>query len=121
MEVLYRTKDGKTFTSEREAHDHETAMDNVRTFEIYAHPELNEGAYPAKFQGFLLVNANDHHFRFAEDWCYKKYGNRIEFVQGVYGSNAIVENWRIVLHVGACSTDKVIGRIEERFVKHIWD
>lgn len=66
----------------------------VKYFLVDYLSDLNEGR---GFQetGLIMVEADKYHRDFAEHWCYKKFGSRIEFVMGAYTSSAITENWRV--------------------------
>lgn len=119
--ITYRTIDGKLFESKEEAEQHEMKIRNVKAYKIYAYPDLNEGRRSAEFQGYLLVNSDGYHDMFAEYWCYEKYKNRVAFVMGAFGSNAIMENWSYkscdVLEV---QSEKIIGRVQDKFVPKLW-
>lgn len=59
---------------------------------------------------------------FVEDWCYKKYGNKVTFVMGVYGSNTITYSWMVCNSLlEDIEEDKIIARLEESFVDKIWN
>lgn len=122
IRIVYETVDGKVFYNKEEAEKHEEKINDVKAFRVYAHPDLTEGRSGASFQGYLLVHVRNAHEMFAEEWCYRKYGNKVTFVQGVYGSNAIMTSWRL----SPCSVfnvedSKIIGRLEEDFVDKLWN
>lgn len=120
LTIAYKTIDGKLFESKEEAQKHEEQNQNLKAFKIFAYPDLTEGRSGPEFQGYLLVNAKSNHSMFAEHWCYEKYHNKIAFVMGVFGSNAIMENW----YYTSCSlsevNDSIIGKVQEDFVEKLW-
>lgn len=119
--TAFKTSDGRLFETEENAKAHENTLSKVKAFSIYTGPDLTEGRHGPKFQGYLLVHANGSHELFAEDWCFKNFNNRVAFVMGVFGSNAIIEKWqfkKVDLHV--VSDGEVIDRIEENFVSKLW-
>lgn len=61
-------------------------------FEVKYQPDLSEGKGLTK-SGYVEVNASRAHKMFVEDWCYKKFGNRVAFAMGAYTSSAIMDNW----------------------------
>lgn len=118
--IVYKTIDGKIFESKEDAQKHETKLGNLRAFKIYAYPDLNEGRRGAEFQGYLLVNARSSHDMFAEHWCYEKYKNKVAFVMGAFGSNAIMENWYYTRCDLSEVDGNVIDRVQENFVDKLW-
>lgn len=91
--IVYETIDGKIFTDKEDAIKHEAKLNKICAFKIFVNPDLCEGRHGPRFAGYLLVEANSRHDLFVEHWCYSKYGNGISFVQGFYGSNAIIHTW----------------------------
>lgn len=119
--VVYKTVDGKLFDKKEEAEKHEELFKNLRAFKVNAQPDLTEGRHGPVFQGYLLVNAKSNQHLFAEDWCFKKYGNGVAFVMGTFGSNAIIKNWMVTnCKMEEVENDKIIGRIQENFVDKLW-
>ncbi|QDP60496.1 MAG: hypothetical protein GOVbin1096_124 [Prokaryotic dsDNA virus sp.] len=123
--VKYITNDGREFTDETLAKEHENAiLHKVRAFKVRHRPDLTEGR-GMQAESYILVHANGMHGMFAEHECYKRFGNKVEFCMGVYGSNAIVYNW-VLLELENASDipeskmDSVI-KLEERFVKKLWE
>lgn len=116
----YRTQDGKIFDDRKKAEKHELELQKVKIYRVNYHPELNEGkGFLAS--GYVYVHANDYHEMFLRDWLYKKFGNPISFVMGVYGSNAITNSylWYEVVESDV-NADKILARIEETLVNKIW-
>ena len=124
--TYYKTDDGHTFESLNDAEFHVAfKKDDVVLFELYAKPDLGEGRHGAKKRGYIFVHAKDKHKLFAEEFMYEKYGNKIDFVQGTYGSNAIIEAWKIKQvdknKVELNDIDNAtIYKLEENFVDHIF-
>lgn len=118
--TYYVTDDGKEFKNKKEAEIHETKLKNVKSFLVRYSPDLTEGRGFQKI-GIVMVHANNLHKDFVEHWCYGKFGNRIDFCMGVYGSNAIVPTWYVKEANGDDLREyEVIHRIEENFVTKIW-
>lgn len=118
--TTYKTSDGRIFTKRAEAEEHEKALSGIKAFTVYAFPDLNEGRHGPTCQGFVLVNASADHALFAQHWAFKRYGSAVAFVQGVFGSNAIAQNWRLTA-ADSHEDARVIARIEERFPpKVLW-
>ncbi len=121
--VTYKTIDGKLFDNKEDAVKHEETLSKVKAYRICAYPDLTEGRHGYKFQGYLLVHTNAYQNLFAEEWCYKKYKSRVDFVMGAYGSNAIMVTWsydEVPLSSIDQNKDKILDRIEENFVTKIW-
>ncbi|MNV46332.1 hypothetical protein D3C71_1381570 [compost metagenome] len=118
--VVYTTDDGKSFLSKEEAIKHEEALKNVKVFLVHFAPDLTEGRGYSK-SGLIWVNAKGNHRDFAEHWCYSNLGNRIAFVMGVYGSNALMPSWVLTEFTGRDSSKiSILARLEEEFVKKLW-
>ncbi|GAA4879420.1 hypothetical protein GCM10023310_69480 [Paenibacillus vulneris] len=118
--TIYITDDGKEFANKKEAEIHESKIKNVKCFLVRYAPDLTEGRGFQK-SGVVMVHANGHHKDFVEHWCYEKFGNRIDFCMGVYGSNAITSTWFIKEATEKDIEDHpTLHKIEERFVKKIW-
>lgn len=90
--TYYETIDGRQFENKHEAEKHEKKLE---FFELYCFPDTTEGRHSCLLKGYIAVAANDRHSYFAEYAAHKVLGNRITFCQGVFGSNAIMENWKI--------------------------
>ncbi len=121
--ITYKTIDGKLFDVKEDAEKHEKTLTKVKAYKIYAYPDLTEGRHGAKFQGYLLVHADNNQDLFVEDWCYRKYKNKIGFIMGAYGSNAIMETWlyhEVPLASVNLNENKILDKIEENFVNKIW-
>lgn len=80
--MVYTTNDGKTFLDEGEAKRHEERLNKTRAYLVRYAPDLNEKGNTTK-EGYILCTANWSHELWVEDWLYKKFGNRVAFVQGV--------------------------------------
>ncbi len=71
----------------------------IQIFEVFADPDTNEGRYPARSQGFVLVRFNTEsvgfhshdikHEDFVSDFLYTIYGNQVTYGMGNY----VVKNW----------------------------
>lgn len=120
LTVTYKTIDGKLFDNEEDALKHEKAYQNIKAFKIFAYPDLTEGRNGPTFQGYLLVHAKSDHSLFVEDWCYRKYHNKVSFVMGAFSSAAIRENWYYLPCKLSEVDDQIIEKIEEDFVTKIW-
>ncbi|GGN66434.1 hypothetical protein [Oceanobacillus indicireducens] len=86
--TVYIAKDGKKFFSEEQAKRHEEMLSNTKAYKVFYSPDLTETGNLGKV-GYLIVQANWSHDLWAEYWLYSKFGNRIDFVQGV----APTKNW----------------------------
>jgi hypothetical protein len=118
--TVYVTDDGKEFTNRKEAELHETKTKDVKYFLVSYAPDLTEGR-GLQNKGILMVHSKGCQSMFAEHYCYQKFGNKIEFVMGVYGSNAITQNWSIrEINKEQTANYPVLARLEENFVTKIW-
>jgi hypothetical protein len=104
---------------------HESTTRNIVWFKVFAGPDTTEGRYGPRLCGYVAVHANGSHNMFAEHWCYKKYGSTVTFCMGVFGSNAVMSNWRVerldsTPEMGDEDCN-ILALIEERFVDKIWD
>lgn len=116
----YKTSDGKLFDNKDEAERYEFELQKIKIYRVHYHPELNEGKRYLD-DGYVFIYANNYHEMFLKDWLYKKFGNPISFVMGVYGSNAIVDSyiWYEITEP-EIESNKILARIEEDFVNKIW-
>ncbi|MFJ8528629.1 hypothetical protein [Bacillus sp. NPDC094106] len=120
---VYKTIDGQVFDTYEQAKEHEESIANIKVFCVQHQPDLNETGMLQK-ESYLIVHANGQHQLFAEHWCHENIGNALAFVMGVYGSNAIVRNWRLrevkksYLEI---KNEDILAKIEENFVTHIFD
>lgn len=78
--TAYETYDGKRFTDQKEAIEHENRLRRLRYFLIYKKPDLTEGRHDAQPCGYITVDAvglsyfssavSDEVCReYAEAWC----------------------------------------------------
>lgn len=119
--VVYETLDGKIFKNKEDAEKHEQKLKGIKAYKIYAYPDLTEGRHGYQFQGYLLVNARNSHSLFVENWCYSKYGNRVDFIMGGFNSNAIMEKWSFVgCDLYLVNEAEILDKIEEDLVDKIW-
>jgi hypothetical protein len=119
--VIYETIDGKRFISRKEAELHESQLTDVKGFLVRYAPDLTEGRGWQK-EGIVLVHAKRHQLWFAEHYCYEKFGNRIEFIMGAYGSNAITENWSVrEVNIDSQKKQPILAKLEEDFITKIWN
>jgi hypothetical protein len=86
--TVYITTDDKKFFTESEARRHEETIAKTKAYKVHYGPDLTETGMRLK-EGYIVVQADWSHELWVEDWLYKKFGNRIAFVQGV----APTENW----------------------------
>jgi hypothetical protein len=120
----FESTDGKIFDTESQCVLHESQMKDVAWFEVFAGPDLTEGRHGPKSRGYIAVHAKSSHSMFAEHWCYKEYGSAVAFCQGVFGSNAVIPNWRVdrLENVNMSLDVNILALIEERCVsKKMWD
>lgn len=122
--IKYITNDGREFTDQVKAQEHENSMlYKVKAFKVRHWPDLTEGR-GMQAESYILVHANGSHAMFAEHECYKRFGNKVEFCMGVYGSNAIVPNWVLskLENVSDIPENKLENtiKLEENFVNKIW-
>lgn len=120
MKTVYTTSDGKTFTDKEAAEQNERFLTNFRTFKVRFSPDLNQTGRLGK-EGHVHVHAKAHHKEMCEAFCYKKFGPRIDFVQGGKDSNALVVCWTIqeVPFTGVLDAP-VIGIIEDRYIEKMF-
>lgn len=114
--TTFRTSDGRVFLTHREAAAWGSC---VITYTVRHCPDLCEGRGRQK-KSLIKVNSRpgigQHQAAqmFAEYVAYKIFGNKVEFVQGVFGSNAITANW--TLTEGVCEFPYMEIFVEDRFV-----
>lgn len=118
--LVYETEDGKVFENKEDAIKYEEKYLNVKAFHVYHSPDLTEGRGYQK-DDYILVHARGNHLLFAEHYCYKTFGNKVSFVMGVYGSNAITPAWSVTpCDMKKVDNNKILHKIEEDFVEKIW-
>lgn len=116
--TTYITSDGREWTNEKEAYEHEEAIKGIKYFRIAHSPDLTEGRGYMRVS-WIAVNALCKHEQFAEVYCEQAFGNKWVFVQGVCGSNCITPKWAIsepydeIVDKGA----KLSATVEDRFAK----
>lgn len=113
--TVYTCSDGKTFADEDQARTHEAKLGELIYYEIAYGADTCEGRGCLDKKAYVAVNAKAHHDRFVKHAMYKKFGSPVTFVQGVFGSNAIMDYWAILGKVSIPDYKKVIIRIEDRF------
>lgn len=91
--TVYVALDGKEFTNKKDAESYEEYLKHIKYYEVYEGADLTEGRNWYRNTLHITVTALNSHDLFLENYLYETYGNRIAFVQGFKGSNAIVENW----------------------------
>lgn len=118
--LVYETEDGKVFENKEDAIKYEEKFLNVKAYHIFYKPDLIEGR-GLQEDGYILVHSRNNHKLFAEHFCYKEFGNKVGFVMGAYGSNAITTTWSISsCDLKSIDENKIITKIEEDFVEKIW-
>jgi hypothetical protein len=92
----YETEDGRVFTDEKEAKKWEETLEQEKATTSYwsiTHaPDLTEGRGYYGLTRVKVIRAlwNEHLFKgMLEDWCYKKFGPKVAFIQGV----APMQSW----------------------------
>lgn len=121
--TIYTASDGKEFDNEKEAkeHDEKVIRESIKVYKVYYNPDLNEGRGYNNI-GYVYIHANSHHELFLQNYLCETFGNPISFVMGVFGSNAIMESYTYsVCSEKEAKPDKIIARIEEKFVDKLWD
>lgn len=113
--TVYTCSDGKTFTDEKQANDHEAKLSELVYYEIRYGADTCEGRNCLNNKAYVAVNAKYHHDSFVKHAMFKKFGSPVTFVQGVFGSNAIMDYWDIVGKVENPDYKKIIIRVEDRF------
>ena len=117
--TVYTCSDGKNFTNEDDALKHEKKLEQIKYFEVSFGADTAEGRNCLQNTAIIAVNAKRSHAAFAEHAMYKIFGSPHAFVQGCFGSNAILPYWKIK---GEISSDpdnlNVIFRVEERFAEN---
>ena len=113
--TVYKTDDGQEFLTKSEAEEHEKKLKYIRYFAVSANPDLIEGRHGPRPAGCIAVCANCDHAMFAEYACYKLFGNRVSFVQGVMGSNAIIDNWALDKSPESKPQGKIIATMQDQF------
>ncbi len=118
--VQYQTADGKIFENIDDANEWEQKKTkNCKYFKGKYGPDLTEGRHGPSLDVYIQVRAKDSHFMFAKHAMYKVFGNEIAFVQGVFGSNAIIPNWSLGSLCDVTEVDFINSKVivvEEKFV-----
>lgn len=114
---VYISEDGKEFLTEKECLNHEDKMKSILHFKVSAYPDTTEGRMGPKHVGCIAVCAQRHHEMFAEFACFSIFGNRVTFVQGTFGSNAIMPNWKLDKTPSKNPQGKVIATVQDKFSK----
>lgn len=113
--IFYTRSDGKVFMREEHASAHESKLNDLVYYEIRYGADTCEGRSCLDKTAYVAVNAKSNHGRFITHAMYKKFGSPVTFVQGVFGSNAIMDYWSIVGKCPAPEQSNVIMRVEDRF------
>ena len=113
MVKVFIAKDGSEFLSEEACNKYDKVSGNTMYFSVKAYPDLTEGRHGPRTTGVIAVNAERNHKMFAEHAAYVLFGNRINFVQGYFGSNSIITNW--ILGEGSTEkpSDKIIATVQD--------
>lgn len=90
VETVYEAEDGTQFLKKEECEAYEGDLKNTKVFRVFYCPDTTEKGTLEKSL-LLAVKAEWSHERWAELWCEKRFGSRVDFVQGV----AICQAWRI--------------------------
>jgi len=114
---VFQSRDGKMFNTKAEAQDHEESLDQVKYFVVHYSPDLTEGRVSSQASGIIGVNAAGSHNLFAEHACFALFGSRWAFVQGVFGDNAIIPNWRLAEEIDDKGERKLLATVQARFTK----
>lgn len=90
VETVYEAEDGTPFLKKEECEAYEADLKDTKVFRIWHCADLTESGTLQKSL-LLAVVAQWSHELWAELWCEKRFGSRVDFVQGV----AICMAWRI--------------------------
>ncbi|PLS19534.1 hypothetical protein CVD28_03710 [Bacillus sp. M6-12] len=105
--TVFTTEDGKTFFDKQEAEKHEEQLKNQKAYRVRYCPDLNETGMLQK-TGYIICHARWGNELWVEDWLYKKFGNRIDFVQGV----SPTEKWRFEqIETDKVEADKILATL----------
>lgn len=113
--TTYVTSDGTEFTEKPKAEEHENALKDLKYFRVRQGTDCTEGRYQLKNSWLMAVNAKSNHELFAEAACELLFGNRVVFVQGFFGSNAISKNWVLSGAENEAGTGLIDYVVEDRF------
>lgn len=117
--TVYTCSDGKNFTDQSEALKHEKKLEQIKYFEVSFGADTTEGRNCLQNTAVIAVNAKRSHKQFAEHAMYKAFGSPHAFVQGCFGSNAILPYWEIKTKLsGSPDNSDVVFRVEERFAEN---
>lgn len=87
---VHITSDGKEFLNKDEALSHQKALNGMKYYKVYYHPDLTEtGRLMKEMYVSVKPYHNMGHDLMLEDYLYKKLGSRAAYVQGV----SRTQNW----------------------------
>lgn len=91
QKTVYVAMDGEEFDSKEECSAYEAEVKDIHIYTISFTPDTNEGKGFYKTIRILsdLSNACMEHI------CYKCFGSKWTFVQGIESANTITENWSL--------------------------
>lgn len=91
---VYEAKDGSLHSTSEECLKYEASLPNYEYFKLSHSVDLTETGYFMSFT-YIRVNTNGFDisftFRLLSDWCYRKLGNSVDYVQGC----AMCHAWRL--------------------------
>lgn len=121
--VQYQTADGKLFDNCDDANSWEQKkLENCTYFKGKYGPDLTEGRHGPNLDVYIQVRAKHSHFMFAKHAMYEVFGNEYTFVQGAFGSNAIIPCWTLGTECDVSEVDfensKLIV-VEEKFIETV--
>lgn len=116
VKTMYKTSDGKEFTSKASAEKHEGMIGNIKYVHVRYSPDLTEGRGLQK-SGCIAVSCREPSVTkmFADYAACELFGNPVAFCMGVFGSNAIVPKYC----VGSISDEPdgcILATVKDRFV-----
>jgi hypothetical protein len=88
--TIFLADDGTEFLDKEKCKAYEDDYKNVKIFRVFHSPDLTEGRGLRK-ELLLCVKATFSHTLWAELWCERMFGSRVDFAQGV----AIVNAWTL--------------------------
>lgn len=105
--IVYQTIDGKIFPQKNEAEEYEKKMIGKRYFLVYSRPDLTEGRYDARPNGYIIVDALELSYtsspipdaickEYAEAWCEKYISVRkYTFAACPFHAGGPFHNWKV--------------------------